>query len=279
MRRPSSVLWMIRLYLAGTGAWLVWGWIEYAGPFKWAAEWQLGQFGYYGLKLTLLVPLLVLWTPALVVAQRMGVLDRVFGSMTSPAGGPRRRWAGRLAWLSLLPLTACVAAGAWYAAPHAPPMMGTLDLTTGDGTPPRADLVDVTGVVQRRYGLTVTETGSAGDGDSYVPLTGLHWTAREPVRYVLEHRAGAGQAMLEVDASGVVRVDRAELERDGLPGLVREGFRKDLTLADPVYVVRPGAEPGDDWLFVAVGAGFVAATLLLSAAILAVVEYIRGRSA
>lgn len=279
MRMTSSVLWAIRLYLAATAAWLVWGWSEYAGPFKWAAEWQLQQFGYYGLKLTLFIPLLALWLPALVVAQRVGVMDRVFGPLLSQGGGPRRRWAGRLAWLSLLPLVVGVAAGAWYAVPHAPPTMGTLDLTAGDAAPPPVDLVDVTGVVQRRYGLSVTEAGGAGDAHSYLPLTGPHWTVRDPVQYVLDWRTGAGAAALQTEAGGVVRVDRAGLERDGLPGLVREGFRRDLTLAEPVYVVRPGAEPGDEWLFMAVGAGVLAVVLLLSAAIMAVAERMRGRAA
>ena len=121
MASKITVLRAIRLYIVLAIAWMVWGWFAYAGPFRWAAEWQVRQFGSYDEKWTVLLPLLILVLPAIAIGQRFGVAEQLFG--TRKPAGPTRRRAGTLALLALVPLAVCALAGAWYAAPHAPALL------------------------------------------------------------------------------------------------------------------------------------------------------------
>lgn len=276
MASKIKVLWAIRLYFVLAIAWMAWGWFAYAGPFRWAAEWQVQQFGSYDEKWTVLLPLMILVLPAVAIGQFLGVADQLFG--TRKPAGPTRRWAGSLALLALVPLAVCALAGAWYAAPHAPATVGTLDLVTGQEMPPSTDLVTITGRRQPRFALALTTTRSVDDRTTYVPLTQPNWAPHDPVRYLIESTEGAGEASFDA-AQDAVTLDGASLERNGLPGVIRERFRSTLTLAEKIWVIHPGAVTGETTLIIAGIAGLIAAVLLLAAAILAVIEQIRSRAA
>ena len=60
----SVLKWVIWLYIAAACAYVFYEWYAYAGLYRLAAEWQLEHYGSYGLKLTLIVPLMVLLMPA-----------------------------------------------------------------------------------------------------------------------------------------------------------------------------------------------------------------------
>ena len=54
----SVLKWVIWLYIAAACAYVFYEWYAYAGLYRLAAEWQLEHYGSYGLKLTLIFPLL-----------------------------------------------------------------------------------------------------------------------------------------------------------------------------------------------------------------------------
>ena len=276
MSSKIRVLWAIRLYFVLAIAWMAWGWFAYAGPFRWAAEWQVQQFGSYDEKWTVLLPFLILILPAVAIAQRFGVAEQLFGTRKM-AGQPARRWAGTLALLALVPLAVCALAGAWYAAPHAPLTIGTLDLVTGAEMPPSTDLVKITGLRQPGFAFALTTTRSVDDRYTYVPLTQPDWAPRDPVRYFVDSVGGAGAIPFDT-AQGAVTLDGASLERNGLPGVIRDRFRSTLTLADTVWVIHPEAMMGEMTLIIAGIAGLIAAVLLLAAGIMAVIEKLQSRA-
>src|ERR1700678_1864065 len=59
LRRSLALVWT-----AGAFAVMLWSWMTYAGPYRWAAEWELERFGAYEERLTLFGPLILLLIPA-----------------------------------------------------------------------------------------------------------------------------------------------------------------------------------------------------------------------
>ena len=156
----SSVVWVLRILAAAAVGWLIWGWMEYSGPYKWASELQLQMAGSYDEKLSFIGPLIV-------IAVIVGVLSSMFGAtgqLMGGATGDRLRRAGqpatavdqrRSARVVLLLGAATTLGGALVAGygflPHAPASIGTLDITAGEHAPPDTDRVAFTGVERRQF--------------------------------------------------------------------------------------------------------------------------------
>jgi hypothetical protein len=83
----SILKFVFWLYVVAVGAYVVYGWYSYTGLYRFAAEWQLEHFGVYYLKLTLIVPLLILLIPGAVLAKFFGVQDQL-RSAGPGAGSP-----------------------------------------------------------------------------------------------------------------------------------------------------------------------------------------------
>jgi hypothetical protein len=66
MKRMTSYLYWF--YFFGCCAYVGYGWYSHTVLYRLAAEWQMSAFGSYSVKLTLLLPLLVLMIPGAVVA-------------------------------------------------------------------------------------------------------------------------------------------------------------------------------------------------------------------
>ena len=60
--KPLNLLGV--LWAVAAGGYLVYAWISFTGLFRWAAEWQVAQFGSYEVKLTLLGLFILLMLPA-----------------------------------------------------------------------------------------------------------------------------------------------------------------------------------------------------------------------
>ena len=103
----SVLKWVFWLYVAAVCAYVCYEWYTYTGLYRLAAEWQLEQFGSYRVKLTLIVPLLVLLIPGAVLAKRFGVQDQM-RSADSGAGS-----SGMFALLGVVALAVAAGAG-WY---------------------------------------------------------------------------------------------------------------------------------------------------------------------
>src|SRR5258705_4090586 len=243
----SGLKWVIWLYVAAACAYIFYEWYAYTGLYRLAAEWQLEQFGSYQVKLTLLFPLMVLLMPAAVLVSLTGMQDQLRGA-DSGAGSP--------AIFVLLGVVAlAVAAGAgWYG--YAKSMetvdVESLDLSKGDT--PRSTHVTITGIARTEY---IIEFGKKTSGtailDRYIPLTPASWRPGQPLVYFMKTNmtaymppGGGGMLMLSPRTPAFqITTEPGVLVRDGLPGPIGEGYRKNnIAVASPPIVLdlSPGAD-------------------------------------
>jgi hypothetical protein len=242
----SVLKWVIRLYIAAACAYIFYEWYAYAGLYRLAAEWQLEQFGSYRLKLTLIFPIMVLLAPAAVLITLTGMQDQLRGADAGP-GSP--------AIFVLLGVVAlAVAAGAgWYG--YAKSMetvdVESLDLSKGDT--PRSTHVAITGIARTEY---IIEFGTKTSGttilDRYIPLTPANWRPGQPLVYFMKTNTtaymppGGSMVMLSPRTPPFqITTQPGVLVRDGLPGPVGEGYRKNnIAVSSPPIVLdlNPGAD-------------------------------------
>ena len=84
VRRILAIIWSIVAFLV-----MLWGWIAFAGPYRWAAEWQVENFGSYQEKITLFGPLMVLDRGELVASPSFALDGKTIAYLApdSPGGG------------------------------------------------------------------------------------------------------------------------------------------------------------------------------------------------
>ena len=239
--------WVIWLYVAAACAYIFYEWYAYAGLYRLAAEWQLEQFGSYRMKLTLLFPLLVLGSPAAVLVTLTGMQDQ----MRLADAGPRSP-----AIFVLLGVVAlAVAAGAgWYGYVKSMETFDVESLDLSKGDTPRSTHVTITGIARTEY---IIEFGTKTSGttilDRYIPLTPASWRPGQPLVYFMKTNmtaymppGGGGMLMLSPRTPAFqITTQPGVLVRDGLPGPVGEGYRKNnIAVASPPIVLdlSPGAD-------------------------------------
>jgi hypothetical protein len=245
----SVLKWVIWLYIAAACAYVFYEWYAYAGLYRLAAEWQLEQFGSYRVKLTLLFPLLVLGSPAAVLVTLSGMQDQM---RMADAG------AGSTAIFVLLGVVAlAVAAGAgWYGYVKSTETVDVESLDLSKGDTPRSTHVTIAGIARTEY---IIEFGTKRDSttilDRYIPLTPASWRPGQPLVYFMKTNmtaymppgsGGGGMLMLSPRTPAFqITTQPGVLVRDGLPGPVGEGYRKNnIAVASPPIVLNlsPGAD-------------------------------------
>ena len=267
----SGLKWGIWLYIAAACAYVCYEWYSYTGLFRLAAEWQLEQFGSYGLKRTLIVSLLVLGSPAALLVTLTGMKDQ----LRSAGSG-----AGSSATFALLGVVAlAVAAGAgWYG--YAKSMetvdVESLDLSKGDT--PRSTQVTITGIARTEYIIEFgTKSGSTTTSDRYIPLSPPTWRPGQPLVYFMKTNmtaymppGGGGMVMLSPRTPAFqITTQPGVLVRDGLPGAVGERYRKNnIAVASPPIVLdlSPGADVKPFFITAGVS-GLLGFVMLISAAL------------
>ena len=241
----SVLKWVIWLYVAAACAYIFYEWYAYTGLYRLAAEWQLEQYGSYRMKLTLLFPLMVLLTPAAVLVTLTGMQDQM-RKADAGAGSPAiflagcRGPGGRRRRLVRL----CEVDGNVD--------VESLDLSKGDT--PRSTHVTITGIARTEYIIEFgTKTASTTILDRYIPLTPASWRPGQPLVYFMKTNitaymppGGGGMLMLSPRTPAFqMTTQPGVLVRDGLPGPVGEGYRKNnIAVASPPIVLdlSPGAD-------------------------------------
>jgi len=242
----SVLKWGIWLYVAAACAYIFYEWYAYAGLYRLAAEWQLEQFGSYGMKRTLIFPLMVLLAPAAVLVTLTGMQDQLRGA-TAGAASP-----AIFVLLGVVALAAAAGAG-WYGYVKSMETIDveSLDLSKGDA--PRSTHVTITGIARTEY---IIEFGKKTSGttmlDRYIPLTPASWRPGQPLVYFMKSNMtaymppGGGMLMLSPRTPAFqITTQPGVLVRDGLPGPVAEGYRKNnITVASPPILLdlSPGAD-------------------------------------
>jgi hypothetical protein len=238
------VIW---LYVAAVCAYVLYGWYSYTGLFRLAAEWQLEHYGSYSVKLSLIVPLLILLIPGGVLARLFGVQNQLRAA-GSGAGSP-----GMFALLGVVALAIAVGAG-WYGYLKTTETVEIESVDLSKNDTPRSTHVAITGVAHTEY-MIEFETKSAGrtTTDRYIPLTPAAWRRGEPLVYFLKTNATVylppgGGRMFEFSQRTPpfpMTTQPGVLVRDGLPGPVGERYRKNnIAVASPPILLdlAPGAD-------------------------------------
>ena len=262
----KPVIW---LYIAAACAYIFYEWYSYTGLYRLAAEWQLEHYGSYQLKLTLIVPLLVLLAPAAVLVSLTGMQDQLRGA-TEGAGSP--------AMFALLGAVAvAVAAGAgWYGYVKSMETVDVENLDLSKGEAPRSTHVTITGVARTEYIVEFgTKSSSTTMLDRYIPLTPATWRPGQPLVYFMKTNmtaymppGGGGMLMLSPRTPAFqMTTQPGILVRDGLPGPVSEHYRKNkLALASPPILLDLSSGADVKPFFVTAGVSGVLGFLMLFAA-------------
>jgi len=244
IRRVLALIWV-----AGAFAVMLWGWAFYAGPFRWAAEWQLEHFGSYEMRLTLFGPLIVLLIPA-------GLIGGWGPLAPPPARSPEARVANArrnglvIATLGAVAIVAAAAAGGLgYMRMQTPFTSAELVLATGTEPAPASDLVKITGVARTDLIVRYEETinGMAKQW-SFVPLVARSWQPADAIRFVLRTNQDAWMPpegaslrtplMLRRGSPPFVMTTQPSvLKHHALPGIVQTEYDKAHIPLDPSLVV------------------------------------------
>jgi hypothetical protein len=243
----SVLKWVIWFYIAAVCAYIFYEWYAYTGLYRLAAEWQLEQYGSYRVKLTLLFPLLVLGSPAAVLVTLTGMQDQ----MRMADAGAR----SPTIFVLLGVVALAVAAGAgWYGYVRSMETFNVESVDLSKGDTPRSTHVTITGIARTEY---IIEFGTKRDSttilDRYIPLTPASWRPGQPLVYFMKTNitaymppGGGSMVMLSPRTPAFqITTQPGLLVRDGLPGAVGEGYRKNnIAVASPPIVLdlSPGAD-------------------------------------
>ena len=264
----SILKWVFWLYFAAACAYVFYEWYSYSGLFRLAAEWQLEQFGSYGLKLTLIASLLVLLSPAAVLISLTGMQDQM-RSAGSGAGS-----SAIFALLGVVALAVAVGAG-WYGYAKSTETFDVESLDLSKGDTPRSTHVTITGIARTEY---VVEFGTKSAGtttlDRYTPLTPPTWRPGQPLVYFMKGSipadvppGGGGMSMPSQRTPAFQTTQSGVLVRDGLPGAVREHYRKNnIAIASPPIVLDLSSDAEVRPFFVTAGVSGALGFLMLVAA-------------
>jgi hypothetical protein len=237
-------------YAAAVVGYILYGWINYAGLYRWFAEWQLAQFGAYELKLTFVIPMFVLFLPGAIVFERLGlrlgVTRRVW---TRDPNAPQRQSGSTLRYAALLGFALlAVALGAFWLGERKlsePVTVEAVNLTANQA--PQSAHVRLTAIAHpglitkfetKSYGVTYTYT--------YVPMTSADWRRGDPLIYFVKTNInayippqGGATVLLDRKTPPFEMTSKGVLVADDLPGPITELYRKSgVVLGPQVFVLN-----------------------------------------
>jgi len=269
----KSVVW---LYLAGCLAYVSYEWYSYTGLFRLAAEWQMRTFGSYSVKVTLLVPLVVLLVPGLALARMLGVETDVRKSAAVNAS-PRV-----VLVLGLVLIAVAVGAG-WYGYRKASADIAFEAFNLSNSQAPQSTHVVMTGFAHTEYQVEFeTKTRGSTSHDRYIPITAANWQRGDPLVYFMKTNATAyvppgGGRFFEFSQRTPpfpITTEPGVLIKNDLPGPVVEVYRKhNVALAAPPLVLDLDTGADGRPYFIVAGVGGVGGFIcLLTAAMVAIRE-------
>jgi hypothetical protein len=190
---------------------------------------------------------MVLLTPAAVLVTLTGMQDQLRGA-TAGAGSP-----AIFVLLSVVALAVAAGAG-WYGYVKSTETVDVESLDLSKGDTPRSTHVAITGIARTEYIIEFgKKTSSPTILDRYIPLTPASWRPGQPLVYFMKTNmtaymppGGGGMLMLSPRTPAFqITTEPGVLVRDGLPGPVAEGYRKNnIAVASPPIVLdlSPGAD-------------------------------------
>jgi hypothetical protein len=191
MRKEAAVKLIAGAYCVIAAAYFAYSWYSYTGIYRAFVEWQIAQFGAYDLRISILVPLLVLLLPGAIAARViLGPRQARQVHAVAPKRGSSLR--GLLIIAALALAIGGVALWLGYQKTNESVTFEALDLA--DHRVPQTTHVRVTAVALAPLTLRFT-TESAGrtDTDNYVPLVPADWHKGDPLAYFMRTQIDAFQ--------------------------------------------------------------------------------------
>lgn len=169
--------YVVWLYMAGCSAYVGYEWYCYTGLYRLAAEWQMRTFGSYSMKLTLLLPLLVVLIPGLVVARMLGVEVNARRSVAVRA-------SPRVALVLGLVLIAVAVGAGWYGYGKAIADVDFEAFNLSNSQAPQSTHMVMTGFAHTEYQVEFeTKSGGSTSLHRYIAITAANWRRGDPLTY------------------------------------------------------------------------------------------------
>lgn len=273
-RTPNPIvtsLWR-GVVLAAIAAGTAWGWIAYAGPWRWASEAQLFVLEAYSPKLSVGICAILWGLPFFLVQQylvRRGIVaGNEWGRGQADFGRqPLNAKQIALVFGPMGVVGACVGGYLWwYASQAAAPVIVTASDIEGGATPP-SPYVDLKGWPE--IGSAVGY-GSSPTPDDYLAVHSEEWQPGRPVTVVAVFAANDHRTPKR---PGEMRV-RGMIRPDGVPGPVRAELKRHGYDADRATLIDVGARP-ESWRFFGMLGTFGGGLLVCLAVTAAAVSWAR----
>lgn len=237
----GMVKYLFWVYYAACFAYVGYAWYSYSGLYRLAAEWQMDMFGSYSMKMTLLIPLVVLVVPGAVAAKMLGVDDRFRGSVDT------FMTSSRVVLVLGVTLVAVALAAGWYGYQKASETVAfeTVDLSKNQA--PKSTHVVMIAIAHTEYQLEFQrKSGGSTTVDRYIPLTPATWRRGDPLIYFMKTNATAylppeGGRFFEFSQRTPpfpLTTQPGVLIENDLPGPIAEAYRKhNVAIASPPVVL------------------------------------------
>lgn len=243
-------------WIALVAAYSAWAAVEYAGPFRWAAEAQIARWGGYSEKWTAILPGIVLAAPALWYIGRRGAIDRAAAQRNPASEAPGLKRA-RLLFGGVGALGLVIAAASWLLAQKVPdgsePAVRFDASALGTAPAPRGKVM-IRGEAVHGASARLVSSGLVSEASVYAGFRPAHTPAGAPVRLFVERRFGdvrdaeTGQFFLAEQDGYLIE--------NGLPGAVLSDLRRrGIAVATPHYILRTSATARRDPYYVVAGLG------------------------
>lgn len=265
--------YVVWLYMGGCFAYVCYEWYSYTGLYRLAAEWQLSTFGSYSMKMTLLLPLLVLLIPGVVAARMLGVEVDARRSVAVNA-------SPRVVLVVGLVLVAVAVGAGWYGYGKASADVAFEAFNLSNSQAPQSTHVVMTGFAHTEYQVEfATKSGGSTSLDRYIPITAANWGRGDPLVYFMKTNATAymppeGGKFFEFSQRTPpfpITTQPGVLIKNELPGPVVEVYRKHNVTLAPLPLVLDldtGADARPYFITAGVG-GLGGFSCLLAAAMMA----------
>jgi hypothetical protein len=271
MKTKNYLYW---LYIAGSCVYVGYEWYSYTGLYRLAAEWQMSAFGSYSMKLTLLLPLLVLLIPGAVVAKLLGLevnARRAAAVNASP----------RVVLVVGLVLVAVAAGAGWYGYGKASANVAFEAFDLSNAKVPPSKHVVMTGVAHTEFQVEFQKkSGGSTSLDRYIPITAANWRRGDPLVYFMKTNAtvymppGGGKffEFSQRTPPFPMTTQPGVLIEDNLPGPVAEVYHKrNVALASVPVILDLDTSADAKPYFITAGVGGIGGfCCLLTAAIMAI---------
>lgn len=253
------------LWLLAVGGYMIWSTLEFEGVYRWLAEWQMEQFGYYSRKATAALPFLILGMPALAY---IGWLARRRARSAANSQADQARLIGRSARIMLvIGIVGLLVGGtAFWLSQGLPDGSETAvryDMAQLGAGPVPQTKVRIEGRLDPDASTSVARGGVEDSVTYYAAFRAEGDAKTAPVRLFIE-RSTRPEDLTTIQ--GFMPEQTGYLVENGVPERALADLRqRDIAVASPHYLMRTRAEAfRDPYYITAALSGFIGLACLIA---------------